>query len=143
MKKVLVAALFAVVIPGCAGWQKQVIPVLSDAAAFISDAQEVVNIVRAAANIFFMSHPDTKAQVRVEHILGDVSKGIDAAIRATKGAEALTAEQLDLAWMEFRRAYAELQAVLSDVGILGNDGRLGALRDHPQFPEPLALRGKH
>lgn len=142
MKKFVVVAALAAGLSGCAGWQKQVIPVLSDAAAYIDDAQEIVHIIRAAVDVWFYTHNDEKARVKVSHLLGDVAMGLDAAIRATRGAELMTNEQMDAAWSEFRRAYAELEAVLQDLGIIGKDGRLGVSRDAKPIPEPLALKGR-
>ena len=141
MKRLMLIVALCVALPGCAGWQGKVAPVLSDAAAYIADAQQVLDIARAISNLWFLGHPAPESQARVERALADAALTVDAAIKATKGAEEVTAEQLDAAFADFRRSYAELEAILKDVGVV-NAQRLGTGRV-VVLPEPLALHGRH
>lgn len=126
---------------GCAAFQRQAQTALTEAAVYVADAQQVVDVVRAVSNLWFLSHPGTDAQAKVERAIGEVSRTIDVAVRATRGAQDLTQEQLDAAWNEFRAAYRELQSVLQDVGVV-NGAALGLSRGPVPIPEPIAMKGR-
>ncbi len=142
MKRFILAPLLAIALalPGCAGWQKSVAPVLSDVAATIADAEQVLDIIRAASALFFLAHPAPEAQAKVERAFSDCHLGIDSAIRATKGATELTQEQLDQAWADFQQSYRALSLLLKDLGILGAPSGAFGLGRAGGIPEPLAMR---
>jgi len=142
--KRLLAVLVAIclVSTGCAGWQKQVGPVLSDAEAYVADAQQILYIAQVAANLFFLAKPSADAQAKVEKVLADAHLAVDTAIRTTHAAKEANAEQLDAAWADFQTAYRELVALMKDLGILGADGKFAVKRGTVSLPEPLALRHK-
>jgi hypothetical protein len=138
MRKLFIIAALAVTLPGCASFQK-VIPVLNDVQAAVSDASAILDAVRSVVTVFFLARPAPDAQIKVERVLGDVDLALSATVRALRGVDNASKEQLDAAWKDFRGAYSELVVVLRDLGIVSAEGKMATRRGAVTLPEPLAM----
>lgn len=121
-------AVCAASLPGCAIF-KGAGPVVKDVSnTVIEDAQEgktIVDALHSTANIFFLLHSDPPTQAKVEQVFVDVNLALDAAIRAGTGANAANDGDYNLAFAQFRAAYAKLMQVLQDAGIVSPDASSG------------------
>lgn len=135
--KLTALVLAAFMVTGCASWAKVVMPLISDVAVYIADAQQSVALVQSIINIFFLAHPMPDAQTEVTEVIGEVNAGIESALLATRGATEISSEQMDAAWHDFKGAWKKLQFVLSKHGInVGSGGKMGS-----KPIVPLAMRG--
>lgn len=130
------------VIPGC-GFLQHPGPVLDDVIFDVQDAASILSTIRSVVEIFFMAHPAPGVQATVEKALADAELGLNAAVRATRGAKELSKEQLDAAWRDFRLAWSELEHILHDAGVVTGDGKFAVAREGREgeirFPVPLAM----
>jgi prophage DNA circulation protein len=143
MKKLVLVAMLAM-LPGCATMKK----VAESASTFVDqvqtvvqDAQTIVNTLKAIETIFFLAHPMPDAQIRVEKAFVAVEQGLNVAVRALSGAEKLTQEQFDLAFVEFTTSYRELVKLITTVGVI--DGVKSGAYGVAKLPDaPLAMTYK-
>lgn len=133
-----------VVLPGCSFLKSTaatVSPVLSDVAVYIADAQQVVEIAKITADLFFTANPSPDARASVDKVFLKVHSALDAAIFAVRGAKDLTDLQLDAAFASFRSAWLELQTIFGKTGILAGDGKLAASKEPMRMP--LVVKERH
>jgi hypothetical protein len=138
--KLVTCVLMVSMMTGCAGGLS---PVLNEVLTDVSDAAQILNVIRSVATIFFLSHPNQDAQVKVEEALAKTQLALDGALRATKGAKELTEKDNNAAFNDFRTAYEDLTRVLKVAGISDSGGKLSAKRDGTSFSLPTPMAMKH
>lgn len=144
-KSILALGLAAALLPGCAAFQKVVVPVLSDVLLVGQDALAILNAIQAAESFFFLAAPNPEAQKTVEMALSDASLALDAALQLAGGAKDLSAEDADNAFAAFRAAYGDLVVLLKRLGVAqpGPAGHLAVRRgSEMKWLQPLALQRK-
>jgi uncharacterized membrane protein len=136
-KLVLFVCLAVAGVSGCAG----VTALLPSVIAAVTDGLMVLDTIKNYADRYFSRHTDTPAlQAQIDAALTRARLALDAALRATHGAEKLTQHDVDLAFKEFRDAYMSLLLLVGPIGVSNAaDGALRATPDGLQVPAPLAL----
>lgn len=137
LRLALVVGILAA-LPSCAAI-RSIEPALNDAQAAVGDAGAILQTIRSVVSIFFLAHPAPEVQTKVEQAMSHASLTLSVAVRSLRGAQSVSAQQMDSAWGDFRGAYAELITLLKNAGIVPKDGKLGAGKDAIVLPEPLAL----
>lgn len=137
----VVAMMFCLITTGC--FLTAAAAVFPAIAAVVSDATAVLNIVQQASNSWFMHKPDHELQAQVDNSITETWNALRVATAATKGAESLSQEEYDQAFLEFQTAYTRLHALLKEHGILkGNKLSSGPNQPEHEIPEPLAMSFK-
>lgn len=115
--------------------------ILNEVATDMSDAAQVLDVVRSVVNIFFLSHPNPDTQTKVEQAMAKASLALNAALRATKGVQSLSEKDKDAAFADFRSAYDDLTKLLTEMGISDKAGKLASPKGGAPIvlPMPLAL----
>lgn len=116
-------------------------PVLSKVAAGVSDAALVLDLIQSSVNAFFAQTPKADVQAKIQHAIDKSRLAVSVAIKATHGAQALSDDQVAAAFLNFQKAYGELQALLSENGLSQPDGSFAGAGGYrsPPIPPPLAL----
>lgn len=144
MKRILVVAAVAASLAlttGC-GLLHTIEPVLTDVVAVVSDAEQVLALIDLAANTFFASRPElSDVKVKYVAIMTRTREGLDAALRSVRAVTELDQAQIDLAFADFRAAYADLSSLVQSLGIAAPAGTiaLGPRGTLVQIPVPLAM----
>lgn len=143
----LVALVIAAMALSCVGGPQKRIDdiksVVTDVATYVQDAQQVLNIAQAAVSLFFMSHPTSDTQAKINGAFADVHLALDTAIRATKGVTDMTNEKFDDAWGDFKTSWRDLGLLLREIGVVTPAGMFSSRRGEVRIPEPMAItRGK-
>lgn len=126
-------------VPGCALFRAEV-PALSEVAGDIADAQAVVDSVEASVRAFFLQNPNPEKEQVLEAAIANCRMGIDAAVRALRGAQELDEGKILAAYADFRDAWDDLQRALRWAGIAGQGGRMKTAGGPLGFPTPLMIR---
>lgn len=115
-----VATVIALAMPamGC----PQMLPVITEIATAIADAGQWIDIISAAARIFFALRPNAELEQKVNAKIGQARLALNAALRTTHGAKALGQSDVDAAFADFRAAYKELIELTQSAGIVAKDG---------------------
>lgn len=133
---VLGAAGIALLVAGCAG----LLPALQAVAQGAQWLGSAIDVAEGGCGSYFDRHPSPENEPRAEQAIARARRalaGLNAALAA--GAHA---EQADVsgAAQEARRAYAELHALLTALGVpQARAPEGGAENDQAPAPEPFAL----
>jgi len=145
LAQAIVIALCLIVVPvSTTGCVRGAIPVLSNVAAVLDDAANILRAIDLTVrSFFFQGDPD--ARTKYEKLMAGAYAGLGVATKAIAGLEDLDQAKYDEAFEEFKKAYAELAAYLKESGALRSSKlRLGAsgqsvAGDEIELPEPMAL----
>jgi hypothetical protein len=111
--------------------------------AAVTDGVMVLDSIADFASRYFdnKSATDPKMAAKVEAAINRARAALNFALRACQGAEKLSQEQVDEAFAEFRRAYADLLALIEPLGVraAAPGAGLRATAVGLAVPEPLAL----
>ena len=126
--------------PGAAG-------VLAQIATVISDAGQVLSLADIAWRTWARANPPSEAdQRRFERLMADSHRSLSIASSAVSGAESMDQKDYDAAFASFRKAYGELNAFLTEKGVVGPPGMTGGVgvagAVSEPLPEPAALSFK-
>ena len=124
--------------PGCAAINRA-LPILTDVIVAVQDAQQILEIIDAAADAWFEQHPDPAMKIKYAKAIGKCRTALDVALRTSRGAKELNQQEVDKAFQDFKVAYGELTSLLQGAGIMGSDNLLKASPHQVRVPEPLAL----
>lgn len=138
--KKLVLALLLCMSPlatGCAA-ALEAIPVI---ASVVTDAAQVLSVIDLAVQEFFRTHPDTPASVRARYTdaMTKAHRALNASQKALRGVQDIDQKQYDAAFVEFREAYKDLVAVLTDEGLMNGSKLSAGIDSTVEIPEPEAL----
>lgn len=134
LKKLALIVAFAFAVPACAA----VVASLPTIVAAVTDGLMVVDSIKQFVDTYFKVQPNIALEGKVEIAITRVRQALHVALRATKGTEKLTQEQVDAAFAEFRAAYAELLVLVGPLGVTTGD-TLRATPGALSVPEPMAL----
>ncbi len=136
-----VVAVFALSLPagsGCA----TVAPFLPTVIAAVQDGALIVSTIEAFADRYFERRPDAEFQKKADVAIARTRSALDLILRLASAADAHNQAKTDAAMEEFRKAYADLVALLGPIGLM-TDGQSGALKalpgDRLVVPEPMVL----
>ena len=138
MKKGLVLVLALLMAPGCAAVAKMLPTIVQ----YVQDAAIVLDQIDATAKPFIDRGSDEQLKQDYSRAMQVTRQSLQVALRASKGTEDLTREQVDEAFGEFREAYKELLAVLQRAGVMRADGTMSAAPGMSmlEIREPLAAQ---
>lgn len=134
LKKLALIVAFAFAVPACAA----VVASLPTIVAAVTDGLMVVDSIKQFVDTYFKVQPNAALESKVEIAITRVRQALHVALRATKGTEKLTQEQVDAAFAEFRAAYTELLVLVGPLGVTTGD-TLRATPGTLSVPEPMAL----
>ena len=136
---IFAASLACASITGC-GLLHAAVPVISEIVAIVSDAQEILAIIDAAAQLFFAQHPElVEARARYTSIMSKAHVSLDAAIRTMRGATELEQNKVDEAFANFRVAYGDLLALVESLGLTHGGKFAAGPRAGEAIPQPIAI----
>jgi hypothetical protein len=132
---------FLVTLPACAALGPALaaaLPIITQIVTGIEDASQIVSYVHQASESWFVDHPNPDLHAKVEHKIAEVRLALSALARAGNGAEKLDQKKVAAALADFQTAYADLEQLLVEVGIL-NGGKLTAAKGAPAIvvPKPV------
>lgn len=102
---------------------------------YVADGSNALSLIQEAADLFFMAKPAPDVQAAVNDKIQASRLALSGAARATEGVQDLDTGKADAAFAEFRAAFADLEALAKQEGILSS-GKLA----QSAFPEPLAAQ---
>lgn len=99
---------------GCAG----LLPGIILAA---QDAQMILQNIQNFSDNYFLLHPNTAEQNKINNAITAAGTALDGAIRTVSGIDNITQAQADAAFANFEAAYNDLLTVVKDIGVLSAD----------------------
>lgn len=145
MKRLLQAALIgalALISPlgaSCAA----VLSALPKVVAAVTDAAQILDAIENFSDRFFLAAPDEANERKVRASIDRARLALNAALRATQGAENLSQDALAAAFADFRAAYKDLLALTEPMGVKqaapGAEQLMAATPGGLTVPEPMAL----
>lgn len=138
----LAVSFAAVPTVGCTAAQGQ--QVLSTITTLVQDAEVILETIDAAATVFFIAHPNPTLQAQYEADLAKCEAALTTASRAAQGVAALTQDQIDAAFVDFKAAYAALTSLLQSGGIMSAPNTMAAAPGQApvQVQTPLVMLKK-
>jgi len=124
-------------VTGCSALHSAM-PVIDSVLQVVQDGEQILEVIEAAADVFFAQHPDqTGTRALFAKADQDCHEALDAMLRATQGADDADKGKLNAALSDFRAAYQSLTSLMSTLGIQApGQSLVGAAR--PRH-EPLAM----
>lgn len=140
MRALLLAIILAIVpVAGCSLLHAAV-PVLTDIARIIIDAQSTLEVIDAGVQDWLViTKQSDEVRSRYEKIRARCHSALNVAAKGVAGATELDQGKYDAAFRDFRAAWVELEKFLKDTGALSGK-RLGL--GGKDYPEPAALTYK-
>lgn len=149
MRKTIVvtalAASLSLGATGCSTFFEKVLPVVAKVITTVQDAEQILNKLDRAAQLYFAASPDPEQQAKFERAMGKARSALNAATRAANGMEKLDQQAIDTAFADFKVAYQEVLNVLGPLGVARQQGDqvlLSASGETLTVPPPLALEAK-
>lgn len=133
----MLGMLFASLL-GCA----TLMTLLPKVIATITDAQMILDEIENFVDAFFAVQPDPPLQNKVTQALDNCRTSLNIALRTTTGAKDLTERDVEAAFKEFQKAYAELLVLVQPLGVVQGDtgDKLSIGPKQLVVPPPLALK---
>lgn len=138
MRKLLVLFAALSFAPGCATISST-LPIII---AAVTDGVMVLDSIQVFADAFFRNKPNEDLEKKVRDGIARSRSALNAALRLAQGAEKLDQAKIDEAFVEFKRAYADLLVLLTPLGVQQQGTALKAIPGGLIVPEPLALTVK-
>jgi hypothetical protein len=111
--------------------------------AYVQDGAFVLDSISRFADQFFRTSPNTDLQLKIEKVLDQARTALDLALRAASGGEKLDQKQVDAAFEDFKRAYADLLILVAPLGVhTSTDGSIRGTPIGLAVPTPMAI-SKH
>lgn len=139
IRLVLLALVLLIPLPAVTGC-KTLVPLIPKIVSVLADASATMQIIDSAVEEWFAAHPDVDPKVRAEYrrLYAKCQQGLRGANLTLQGADELSQDEYDAAFLNFKDAYLELRTLLMREGIaVGN--KLGTGDATVDIPEPLAL----
>ncbi len=119
--------------------------VLAQIALAIAQAEPEIAVIEAVAQAFFLVNPNPAAQAQITAGVNKLRSALALAAKTVDGLDDITQENVDGALADFRSAWADLEKLLTDSGVVTKDGKY-AVAVHgatvPKMPDPIALHLK-
>lgn len=131
-------------VPACGG----ALAVLPDVIAYILDGMQVLDVVAAFVDRYFVQHPNPVAQARVADALAKARNALNVALRSAQGAEKMDNAQVDAAFDDFKKAYLDLISLVRSFGMNVTTTPTGNMKatlsasgeEALEVPEPLVFK---
>jgi hypothetical protein len=108
---------------------------------YIGQAQTVLRMIDLAVDTAMTSGGvSADALEKYRKAMAATYAGIDVAQRVLNGASDLNQNQIDDAFKQFREAYASLQEVLKEIGLVHTGGRLQLSYFSVAIPDPIVIQ---
>lgn len=91
---------------------------LSKISSTATEASLVLDLVDGFSGSYFVQHPNPGLEAKVDASVAAARAALRAALAAARGSEALSQQQVDAAFGQFREAYAQLLAIAGPIGVL-------------------------
>lgn len=140
MRSRVFAIALALLVPACA----QTLAYLPTVIATVQDGIMVLDTIERFWRVWQARHPNqtTVPADKVDLALEKSRTSLNLALRAAQGTDKLNQAQVDQAFEEFKAAYTELVALVSNIGVKSGGDKLQAGPGTLTVPEPLALKRK-
>lgn len=136
----LVVVVLGTVEPSCAAFS-QFMNSLPTVVNYIGQAQTVLRMIDLAVDTAMTSGGvSADALEKYRKAMAATYAGIDVAQRVLNGASDLNQNQIDDAFKQFREAYASLQEVLKEIGLVHTGGRLQLSYFSVAIPDPIVIQ---
>ena len=140
MKHIALSLALSLSVAGCAA----ALPIIATVLRYVDDAALILQTIDDHADLFFTQHPNEELQRRYTDVMTRARSALHLALRAERGANQLSDDEIDAAFAEFRDAYKELLRVTAPMGVRQatdpGDGRMAAPAPGILVvPQPLAL----
>lgn len=118
---------------------QKVVEFLPTIVRYIQDAQLILDQIDSAAPAILALKGDEALNKSYEQKMALARQALQVAIRSSKGSQALSEDDTNTAFNEFREAYKDLKVFLEQSGLLDN-GTMSASRGGTlQILDPLAV----
>lgn len=134
-KSAALIVLGVVSLSGCAG----MLPAIAKLAQGSQYLGTVIDVATAGAETYFARHPNLEAERRVEASVTRARSALAALDAALATVEAVDSQNLKQARTEALKAYTELRALLTDLGVLTATPPAGGVETDAPEPVPIAL----
>jgi len=145
MKNLILALVISLSIPvftGCASALRSASAALPVFAGLLAEAEQTLEYIDAGVSEWKrLTDPPSNQIARYEAAKKNCYRGLMVATRALQGAEKVEQQQFDAAFLEFRKAYEEMQTFLAETGAV-QGGALKAGQTPDPIPVPMALSHK-
>ena len=85
------------------------------------DSEMILQNIQNFSDNYFLLHPNTAEQTKINNDISVAGTALDGAIRAVSGITDITQTQADAAFANFEAAYSDLLTVVKDIGITTAD----------------------
>ena len=109
--------------------------------AYVQDGEFILNSISRFVDLFFRTSPNTDLQLKIEKVMDQARTALDLALRAASGGQKLDQKQVDAAFEEFKKAYADLLILVAPLGVrTSTDGSIRGTPIGLLVPAPMALK---
>jgi hypothetical protein len=109
--------------------------------AYVQDGEFILNSISRFVDLFFRTSPNTDLQLKIEKVMDQARTALDLALRAASGGQKLDQKQVDAAFEEFKKAYADLLILVAPLGVrTSTDGSFRGTPIGLLVPAPMALK---
>lgn len=138
IQKAFIVASLLIVAPACSS----VLKALPTVIKYVQDAQMILDMIDRQAQPLLEQFGSDEVREEYAKALHTTQQALHLALRATKGTDELSKEQVDEAFENFREAYKNLLGVLRRAGLMNADGSMKAAPGHAPItvPDPMALK---
>jgi hypothetical protein len=142
MKNFLIAIMLTCAVPACTSAQVQAVEsAVSKVVVAAIQSGEVLDMLQQKADQAFQVVPNPALQRKVNHGIAVTRSTVSSILEASQGTGAAAQQDVETAIQKFKAAWADLQPVLAEAGIVGG-GKLAVAADSVALPEPLLLKRK-
>jgi hypothetical protein len=124
----------------CQGFLQKALPVITDIIIKVIDAEQQLDAAEQGAAAYLKQQPDPAAEAKIEASLERVKTSLRIALREAQVVQISGEGSSQQAFEELQGAWAELIDLLTETGVVGDDGALVAGPSKGlQLQQPLAL----
>lgn len=128
---------------GCAVVQK-VVEALPTVVQYVQDAQFILDQIDRAAVPILAMRQDEQLSHQYAAAMDAARQTLQIALRSVKGGEALSQQQIDTAFADFKAAYQQLTSLLEQANLMNSAGTMAATPGSMPMtvPSPLVMTAK-
>lgn len=139
--KLLVWVFAAFMVTGCGGAIQKVVDALPTVVQYVQDADMILDAIDRAVVPVLAIKGDPELNNQYAGAMDVARRALQVALRSTRGGQALSEEEVDAAFADFRAAYVNLTSLLQQHRLMNSAGTFSAAPGTPNItvPEPLAV----
>ena len=119
-----IVMVMALLLAGCQGFWSKALPVITDIIVKVMDAEQQLDAIEQGVNAYLKAHPSPAAEQALREGISATRSALRTALAAAEGARATGEGDPQLAFEQYRQAYQQLVALLTQLGILDANGML-------------------